>query len=168
MECYSFFVPEEVYRRCASIAVFRPTNVCSPDGCGRVYEILLLHKPRKNDSWQLPQGGCEGDESLEQAAQRELREEAGLTVDVLGSSKQVYQYEFPSSYRRFRPDNVRGQRIGFVYALIKEGEQVCVDDKEIDAYMWVLPEQLPQHLKRKAYLEVVQAVIAEAQQHLSV
>ncbi len=161
-------MPQDVYRRCASIAVLRPTNVCSPDGCGRVYEILLLHKPRKNDSWQLPQGGCEGDESLEEAAKRELREEAGLNVDVLGRSSHVYQYEFPPSYRRFRPDNVRGQRIEFVYALIKEGDQVQVDGKEIDAHMWVLTDQLPQHLKRRAYLKVVQGVIAEAQQHLSV
>jgi 8-oxo-dGTP pyrophosphatase MutT (NUDIX family) len=157
----------DVYRSCASIAVFRPTNVCSPDGCGQVYEILLLHKPRKNDSWQLPQGGCEQGEDITQAAVRELQEEASLTVDVFGKSAHVYQYDFPSSYRRFRPDHVRGQRIEFILALLQGEQQVQVDGKEIDGFQWILPEQLPQFLRRKAYLEVAQAVVKDGLTHLA-
>ena len=53
----------DVYRSAASILVLKPVDVCLPGGkCETVYQILLLHKPRKKDAWQLPQGGVEGGE----------------------------------------------------------------------------------------------------------
>ena len=101
------------YRPAASVLVLRPSG-----GQGMQYEILLLHKPRKNDAWQLPQGGVEEGESVTQAAIRELQEEAGLTeCRLIGVSPRVYQYDFPASFRRFRPDDVCGQRIQYVFAL---------------------------------------------------
>jgi 8-oxo-dGTP pyrophosphatase MutT (NUDIX family) len=141
--------------------VFRPTDVCSPDGCGTVYEILLLRKPRKNDAWQLPQGGREQGENTEQAAMRELKEEAGIEAKVIGSSTLVYQYNFPPSYRRFRPDDICGQRIEFILALADKGVKVQVCGKEIDAYQWILPEQLPQFLKRKEYRKCAETLVEE-------
>lgn len=156
---------QEIYRRCAAALVFRPTEA-GDIANDVVYDILLLHKPRKNDSWQLPQGGCEAGETLEEAAQRELQEEAGIDVQVLGKSEIVYQYDFPKSYRRFRPDHVKGQRIEFIYALLQPGQVVQVDDNEINDYLWILPDQLPTYIKRKAYLEIVQNLLAEGQRLL--
>lgn len=145
---------EEIYRSCASIAVFRPKE----DG---TYEMLLVHKPRKRDSWQLPQGGCESGESTIEAALRELQEEAGITAEVIESSPEVYQYDFPQSYRRFRPDNVKGQRIEYVFATTDGSAKVQVDDDEIDEYAWVLPEQIPKYIKRKKYLALVQKLYSD-------
>ncbi|NOS68279.1 MAG: NUDIX domain-containing protein, partial [Candidatus Peribacteraceae bacterium] len=109
--------------------VLRPSEVCLPGGaCTTIYQILLLHKPRKKDAWQLPQGGVEGDENVTEAALRELKEEAGLDgCRVLGVSERVYQYDFPESFRRFRPDNVKGQRIEYVFALAPKDAIVTVD-----------------------------------------
>lgn len=146
---------EDIYRNCASIAVFRPSSVCSPDGCGTVYEMLLVHKPRKNDAWQLPQGGCEKGETVEEAAIREIEEEAGIKPNIVDTSEHVYQYDFPKSYRRFRPDNVCGQRVEYVFATADADVKVQVDDEEIDEFVWVLPEQIPQYIKRKEYLDLV-------------
>lgn len=154
---------KDTYRSCASVIVFRPTSVCSPDGCSVVHEFLLLHKPRKCDAWQLPQGGVEEGETLEEAAMRELQEEAGITGTVLGKSSEVYQYDFPSSYRSFRPDHVCGQCIEFVIALLNEGETVQVDQEEVDAHTWILPEQIPQYIQRKEYAEVVERLVKEGQ-----
>lgn len=145
---------KEVYRRCASIIVFRR----APDGS---HEVLLLRKPRKRDIWQLPQGGVEEGESLEAAAVRELEEEAGIAVRAIGQSKRVYQYEFPPSYRRFRPDNVRGQRIGFVFAKVAAETKVQVDHREINGFVWAREADLGKYLKRKAYREIVIGLIAE-------
>lgn len=146
---------QEVYRRAASILVLRPV--------GDSYEILLLHKPRKRDAWQLPQGGVEGSENVTEAALRELKEEAGLDgCRVLGVSARVYQYDFPESFRRFRPDNVKGQRIEYVFALAPKDASVTVDGVEVDNSVWVTLEQIPQYIKRREYLEIVKGLYAEA------
>lgn len=146
---------KEVYRQCASVLVFR--------GGTKRREILLLRKPRKNDAWQLPQGGREAQEDTAQAALRELKEEAGISAALLGESSQVYQYDFPPSYRRFRPDHVRGQRIGFVFAEAPQDVAITVDGKEINAFVWVEERELPKFIKRKEYLKVIQTLVREGQ-----
>ena len=44
-------------------------------------EILLIHRPRRND-WSLPKGKLEPGESSLRAALREVREETGLRCEV--------------------------------------------------------------------------------------
>lgn len=155
---------QEVYRSAASILVLRPSEVCLPGGkCVTIYSILLLHKPRKKDSWQLPQGGVEGQENATEAALRELKEEAGLDgCKMLGVSQRVYQYDFPASFRRFRPDNVKGQRIEYVFALAPKDAKVQVDGVEVDSSVWVEVDQLGQYVKRSEYLEIVRGLYDEA------
>ena len=159
---------DDIYRPAASILVLRPVEVCKPGGvCETIYSILLLHKPRKNDAWQLPQGGVEAGESVTEAALRELNEEASLTgCTVLGVSARVYQYDFPESFRRFRPDNVKGQRIEYVFALAPKDAKVTVDGKEVDSSVWVDLSQLTQYIKRGEYVEIVQGLYEEAIERL--
>ena len=45
---------------------------------------VLFHLPRGSDLWGLPGGGVEGDESFEEAAVREVREETGIACGVTG------------------------------------------------------------------------------------
>ena len=146
---------EEVYRSAASMLVLRPFE--------GTYQLLLLHKPRKRDAWQLPQGGCEEGETVEQAAVRELQEEAGFdTVRILDKSERVYQYDFPPSYRRFRPDHVKGQRIEYLLAVVTKDPVITVDGKEVDKFAWVLPDQLHLYVKRKEYLDLARGLYEEA------
>jgi putative (di)nucleoside polyphosphate hydrolase len=136
---------------------------------GPEYELLLLKKPRKNDAWQLPQGGMEQGETMLEAALRELMEEAGVSVSrVLGESEREYCYDFPTSYRRFRPDDICGQKIHFVLALAEPGSHVRVDGKEIDAHVWIKPQDLHQFIDRKEYRELVEALYTEALEKLTV
>lgn len=124
-------------------------------------EVLLLRKPRKNDAWQLPQGGVEEGETLEVAALRELKEEAGIDAEVLGRSQEVYQYDFPASYRRFRPDNVCGQKVEFVFAKADPRQEVVVDNDEIEAFAWVDPADITEYSKRKEYIKLFGALVQE-------
>ena len=144
----------DTYRSAASILVLRP----SPEGKGREpYQILLLHKPRKRDAWQLPQGGVEAGETIGTAACRELKEEAGVEdITLFGESDRIYQYDFPPSFRRFRPDDVCGQKISFVFALAPKDLQVSVDGKEVDRHLWVSLQELSLYIKRKEYLILIQ------------
>ena len=53
----------DTYRSAASILVLRNAK-----RGGVKHELLLVHKPRKKDAWQLPQGGMEEGETPEQGA----------------------------------------------------------------------------------------------------
>ncbi len=153
---------DDCYRRAASILLLRPLK----DNKG--YDLLLLHKPRKRDAWQLPQGGVENDETTEQCAVRELREEAGVSdVKILGVSKLIYEYHFPDSYRRFRPDHICGQRIEFVYGVCDADTVVTVDGIEVDRFQWVHPSGMTKWMKRKEYVDLVKALLKEAMGLLS-
>ena len=155
---------DETYRQGASVLLLRPINLSSLQAC---YQILLLHKHRRRDAWQLPQGGVEAGETIEGAALRELEEETGIRdVQVIGKSKNVYQYNFPPSYRRFRPDHVCGQCINFVLALCAKDTHVQVDGKEIESFAWIDPSEISQYIVRKEYLNVVEKIVREAQNFL--
>jgi len=141
---------KDVYRSCASVAVFRRNK--------DHIEMLLVHKPRKKDAWQLPQGGVEEGESIEQAALREIQEETGISPRIIGNSGKVYKYDFPKSYRRFRPDNVCGQTVEYFFGELDMGVDVTVDQEEIDDYVWVTKDKIPKYLKRKAYLKLAMSL----------
>ena len=146
-----------VYRQCASAFVERVT----PQGT----EVLLVHKPRKCDAWQLPQGGMEDGETCIDAAKRELEEETCLCdIDVLAESTQTYQYDFPESFRKERPDNVCGQCVHFVFMRKTSDEPVKVDNTEIDAHVWVHPEHFHEFVIRPEYKEMLKRLVEERRQ----
>lgn len=90
--------------------------------------VLLVHRP-KYDDWTFPKGKAEPDESDEECALREVREETGLICEP--------GRELPSvSYldRYARPKRVR-------YWLMTPLGGSFTPTKEIDLVEWLVPEE---------------------------
>lgn len=95
---------------------------------------LLLKKDRKQHAWQFrasctlssgfaiadfalraAQGGVEGEESLVEAAKRELHEETGVNVDVWPSGRVpagAFTYAFPAAHKKKHPEH-EGAKVRF-------------------------------------------------------
>lgn len=153
----------DCYREAASILLLRPVT----DGDWSSFEVFLIHKPRKKDAWQLPQGGKEEGETDEQCAIRELQEETGIEgITILGISEKIYKYDFPKSYRRFRPDNVCGQTIAYLMGTAPRDVAVKLDNVEVDDCVWVSPDEIRTYVKRKEYLTLIDGLLEEARELL--
>ena len=84
--------------------VFRPR-----DDAGFDVAIIRTHEGR----WQLPKGWMEPDETMEQTACREVREEAGVDADVVGPLDKI-EYWDKSTYDT---EPVRGHKFVHFFLL---------------------------------------------------
>jgi 8-oxo-dGTP diphosphatase len=90
--------------------------------------ILLVHRPRYDD-WTFPKGKAEDDESDEDCALREVREETGLSCRLLS--------ELPSTTytdARGRPKRVR-------YWLMEPLGGAFTPTREVDEVRWCEPAE---------------------------
>jgi 8-oxo-dGTP diphosphatase len=113
-------------------------GVVSRDGL-----VLLVHRP-KYDDWTFPKGKAEGDESDEECAPREVREETGLECRLLD---ELPATEYTDS--RGRRKRVRWWRMQVIGgAFIPSGE--------VDEIRWLTPAdagRLLTHRRDRALLE---------------
>ena len=110
--------------------------------------VLLIRRRQKEGTllWALPSGGVEPGETAEQAAERETREEVGLTVhaqSVLGE--------------RIHP--ATGRRMIYVACAADEGEPRVIDTDEIAELAWVKKPQLEEYVPH-GFFDAVQEYLA--------
>ena len=98
-------------------------------------QILLIQrrKPPYQNSWALPGGKLDTGESVEQAAQRELREETGITDAVL------HQAGVFSNPQR----DPRGHFISVAFYGVVEPETCAVAGDDANAAQWFSLSHLP-------------------------
>jgi 8-oxo-dGTP diphosphatase len=89
--------------------------------------VLLVHRPRYDD-WSLPKGKLDRGESFEEAALREVEEEAGLRCRLLRELPSV-EYEVKG-----RPKLVR-------YWLMEAEDGAFVPNDEVDEVRWPAPSE---------------------------
>lgn len=115
--------------------------------CNHRRQVLWARRVR-HDGWQFPQGGVRADESVQQAAFRELQEEIGLVeadVRLLGATDNWLKYEVPHAVNRYqhsaRARQFRGQKQRwFLFELLCADSQVRLDCShlpEFDSWEWV-------------------------------
>lgn len=141
------------HRLCASVIVLRR------GGRGEIL-VLIVHKPRKRDAWQIPQGGVEPGETLLETGKRELEEETGIRLrgEIL-KTPFSYEYDYPASFLKKEKPLYEGQRIEFLAALLPENATVRVDREELDSFKWVSPKNLRRYIKQEDYRKIVEGAI---------
>lgn len=65
-----------------------------------VIEYLLLQSQNRGNFWGFPKGHVEGNESLLDAAEREIKEETQLTLPIDTSFKVYTEYDLPNGNRK--------------------------------------------------------------------
>ena len=98
---------------------------------------ILLQRRSDNGGWGLPGGILELDETYEEAALREVREETGLTVR-LTSLLGVYH-----NYDMMWPNGDRAHTIGAIYTANVTGGALRVDEESLELRFFAR-EELPE------------------------
>lgn len=110
-------------------------------------EVVLVHRPRYDD-WTLPKGKVDPGETDEQAALREVLEEAGL-VARLGPELATTTYLDRSG---------KNKRVRYWAMTVAEGEPAPAN--EVDEACWVPLDQARARLSYPRDLEVLDALEA--------
>ncbi len=112
-------------------------------------EVLVAERnDRKDTAWQLPQGGVDLDENVEQSALRELKEEIGTAAaEVVAIADDQICYDWPEKNHKKDRKKWRGQCVTLVaLKFIGNDSDINVNTHhpEFRAWKWVALETIPQ------------------------
>jgi 8-oxo-dGTP pyrophosphatase MutT (NUDIX family) len=90
--------------------------------------VLLVHRPKYND-WSFPKGKAEPNETIEEVAIREVREETGLTCRII-RELQAIRYSYENRDGETRP------KVVYYFLMEPVSGSLAVDNHEIDGAEW--------------------------------
>ena len=141
---------------------FRPcVGIMLTNDDNRVLVARRIDMP--SEAWQMPQGGIDDGESIEEAAYRELREEIGTSdADLIAVSAEWRAYDLPDELKgRLWKGRYRGQTQKWVLMRFR-GSDADIDleteEPEFLAWKWAEPEEVPDLIvpfKRDIYRDVI-------------
>lgn len=100
------------------------------------------------EHWQLPQGGVEKGESLEDAVLREMHEEFGTDkFEIIGKCQNTYEYTWNLPKEKFfswkYPERTKGQKQTIFYLKFTgKDEDIKPDDHEFSDFVWLTPKEV--------------------------
>ena len=119
---------------------------------------FVLIKPRGADTWALPKGHLEKDESVQDAAVREVREETGLDVgrvEPLGDVSYVFSWRDKPAGKVTRVF----KRVHF-FTMEYAGGDFSKHDGEIDEARWFRAEEAARHATYKDERKLIEKASA--------
>ena len=122
--------------------------------------ILVCERLGVRDAWQFPQGGIDEGETPEQALERELWEEVGVTATDIAVVERKGPYRYLYGNGRIKRGYHGKEQLYFLcdYAGPDAGINVDTKHPEFQAFRWIAPEDfqlawLPE-MKREVYRRV--------------
>jgi 8-oxo-dGTP diphosphatase len=134
--------PAQPVVRAAGGVVWRRNG---PGSAGSEVEVVLVHRPRYND-WSFPKGKVDGGETDEEAAEREVQEEASVTVQ--------FGPELPST--TYLDRSGKHKRVRYWAMTVAAGTPVGAN--EVDEARWVTFDQARVQLTYPHDVEVLEAL----------
>ncbi len=152
------------YRPCVGIALFNKQ--------GKVFVGERIDTP---GAWQMPQGGMDPNENIEETARRELFEETGISNAVfIKLANKKLRYDLPDTLaQKLWNGRYKGQEQSWV-AMLFEGNEEDInlnthEPAEFSAWQWVSLDKaidLIVPFKRQTYQEVI-TLFADIPQSIS-
>ena len=96
-------------------------------------DVLLVHRPRYDD-WSFPKGKADAGEEVSETALREVREEAGLSCQIVRQLAEI-RYEVTTRKGEVRP------KVVHYFLMRAAGGDLTGDGQETDEVIWCSVEE---------------------------
>lgn len=126
--------------------------------------VCLIQVPTRggNPSWRLPKGSIEPDESPDECAVRETREETGCDGEIISELSEIeYWYT-----RREEGEKVRVRKVVNFFLMEYTGGDIADHDHEVEEVGWFKLDHALKKISYDAESRVLQEAIHSWEAHL--
>jgi 8-oxo-dGTP pyrophosphatase MutT (NUDIX family) len=125
-------------------------------------EFVIVFSALKDHFCKVLGGGVEKDETFEEAAIREAKEEVNADIEIIGISKHPLEYEISKESLFNNYFKTRGCRGKIVIAkLISSPENIKIQEEEISGYKWIKKEEIEKYLTLQNQIESARKIFEE-------
>ena len=122
--------------------------------------VMLMERTRPHGYWQSVTGSLKWDETPLQAAQRELKEETGLSPDHLRDLQQSVGFRIRGPWRRrYRPDEHWNLEHWFALELANT-RMICLNPGEHRQYRWFDLQQASHRVSSQSNRDCIQQIFS--------